>query len=129
MDIEILSEQVLSTISNSAHPLSAKDLKALVIECDAYQLRSALFRLREKGEVRAELEGDTLRYSPLQPGEEPQKIEGLTRKSKNGNGINGHKVTGHKPNGRAAKEELLSIIEAMTENPIIARLVRLYGSL
>jgi hypothetical protein len=78
MDIEVLSEQVLSTISNSAHPLTAKDLKELVIECDPYQLRSALFRLREKGDVKAELEGDTLRYSTLQPGEEPQKVEGLT---------------------------------------------------
>jgi hypothetical protein len=128
MDIEVLSEQVLSTISKSAHPLSAKDLKSLV-ECDPYELRSSLFQLREKGEVKAELEGDTLRYSQLQPGEEPQKIEGLTRKSKNGNGVNGHKVNGHSGTPKV-KTELLGIIEMMTgENEPLLRMIRLYGAL
>jgi hypothetical protein len=46
---------------------------------------------------------------------------------KNGNGH--RKPNGHKPNGSAAKKELLEIIEAIAENPILVRLVKLYALL
>jgi hypothetical protein len=83
--------------------------------------------LRQEGKVKATLNGHVLKYEPLPDGEEPT-VQGLTTALKNGNGH--RKPNGHRPSGSPkVKDELLGIIETMVDNPIVARLVRLYGSL
>jgi hypothetical protein len=127
VDTEILHERVLSLITESQTPLSARELGSR-IDADSYELRSALFNLRRADEIGAELgpDNETLVYAPLPDGVPPQ-VAGLTTRGR-GNGTSGHRANG-KPNGSAARDELLAIIEAMAENPILVRLVKLYGSL
>jgi hypothetical protein len=115
VDHEVLSDRIMALIGASTRPLSAREIGAS-IECNSYELRSALFRLRQSGEVKAALNGE-----PLPPGEEPQPLVALAPKPKR------KPLNGHRPNGQSTvKEELLSIIEAMVKGPIVTRLVRLY---
>jgi hypothetical protein len=129
VDREVLFEQIRGTLSASPRPLSARELGPIV-EADQYALRSALNHMRRLGELTAAMGdvGDTLVYRMRADGEPLQPMEGLTTRRKNGTGVNGHhKANGH--TGSIAKKELLEIIEVMAENPILVRLVRLYGSL